>query len=104
MFIFPFGLPQKRSPRVQQAQSFEFRGFRKCHPRKLIGDLQLPAHLFTNLAGHLLYGLSSRHVRSVIVEGRVVWDRSAPCADEAELRAKGREQADRLWRRMEDLG
>jgi putative selenium metabolism protein SsnA len=57
-----------------------------------------------NLAGHWVYGLSSRHVRDVLVAGEpVVLGRRLTRVDERELRARSREQAERLWRRMDDI-
>jgi len=53
---------------------------------------------------HLAYTTGVRPVR-VEVGGEVVWqDGTTARVDEAEVRAKGREQAQRLFRRMEDLG
>jgi putative selenium metabolism protein SsnA len=57
-----------------------------------------------NLAGHWVYGLSGRHVRDVLVAGEpVVLGRRLTRVDERELRARSREQAERLWRRMDDI-
>ncbi|HMA29426.1 MAG TPA: amidohydrolase family protein [Thermoanaerobaculia bacterium] len=54
-----------------------------------------------NLAGHVLFGLGSRHVRDVVVNGEiVVRDRRPVRADAARIRARAREEADRLWKRM----
>ena len=54
-----------------------------------------------NLAGYLLFGLTARHVRDVIVAARVVvQDRVATRIDAAALHSHAREQAFRLWRRM----
>ncbi len=54
-----------------------------------------------NLAGHLLFGLSSRHIRHVLVAGRtVVRDRCVMTCDEAGQRAAAGEVARRLWERM----
>lgn len=56
-----------------------------------------------NLAGHLLFGFSTRHLRRVIVGGTPVWGEDAPERDLAGLHARAREQAERLWRRMDAL-
>ena len=57
-----------------------------------------------NLAGHWAFGLSARHVRDVVVDGEVVVrDRRLIRAAEAEVRARSRDAADALWRRMDEL-
>jgi cytosine/adenosine deaminase-related metal-dependent hydrolase len=54
-----------------------------------------------SVAGHFLFGLSSRHVRDVVVEGEpVVLGRRPTRVDPAEVFARAREEAARLWRRM----
>lgn len=54
-----------------------------------------------NLAGHLLFGIGARHVRDVVVDGRVVVrDRRLARVDAAEIAARGRVEAARLWSRM----
>lgn len=54
-----------------------------------------------NLAGHLLFGIGARHVRDVVVDGRlVVRDRKLVRVDGAALAARGRAEATRLWERM----
>ncbi len=54
-----------------------------------------------NLAGHLLFGIVARHVRDVIVDGRVVVrDRRLARVDAAEIAARGRAESARLWSRM----
>jgi cytosine/adenosine deaminase-related metal-dependent hydrolase len=56
------------------------------------------------LAGHWLYGLGSRHVRDVVVAGRVVVrDRHLTLVDQDALVADARPQAARLWERLEAL-
>lgn len=55
-----------------------------------------------NLAGHLLFGLSSAYVRDVMVAGKwVVRNRRHQFVDEDELAARCREAAPKLWKRME---
>ncbi len=57
-----------------------------------------------SLAGHWIFGLNAAHVRDVIVGGElVVRDRHLTRIDEAELSAHAREQAQRLWARMEEI-
>jgi cytosine/adenosine deaminase-related metal-dependent hydrolase len=54
-----------------------------------------------NLAGHVLFGLGSRHVRDVVVNAEViVKGRRSTRVDAARVRARSREEAARLWRRM----
>jgi putative selenium metabolism protein SsnA len=55
-----------------------------------------------NIAGHIAFGLSSRSVRSVMVEGKFVIEDRIPAFDAAAIAAKAREQAGRLWDRMEE--
>jgi putative selenium metabolism protein SsnA len=57
-----------------------------------------------SLPGHWLYGLGSRHVRDVVVAGRVVVrDRRMTLVDQDALVAEAREQAARLWDRLETI-
>jgi cytosine/adenosine deaminase-related metal-dependent hydrolase len=54
-----------------------------------------------NLAEHVLFGMGTRHVRDVVVNGEVVVrDRQPVRVDAARIRARAREEAARLWRRM----
>ncbi len=58
----------------------------------------------TNLAGHWVFGLSSRYVRDVMVAGEwVVRDRRLARADQAELVAEARQAAERLWARLVEI-
>jgi cytosine/adenosine deaminase-related metal-dependent hydrolase len=55
----------------------------------------------SNLAGHLLFGLSSADVRDVMVQGRfVVRERAHQLIDEDELASRCRAAAPALWERM----
>jgi putative selenium metabolism protein SsnA len=57
-----------------------------------------------NLAGHWAFALSAGHVRDVVVDGQVVVrDRRLARADGADLRARCREAAERLWERMDGM-
>jgi len=56
-----------------------------------------------NLAGHLAFGLSSRHVKSVMVGGRFVIENKVPAYDAEALAARCAEAGDRLWKRMTDM-
>ena len=54
-----------------------------------------------NLAGHVLFGMGARHVRDVVANGEVVVrGRKSVRVDAARIRARSREEAARLWRRM----
>jgi putative selenium metabolism protein SsnA len=72
----------------------------------LILEYDSPAPLTDdNLAGHWVFGLSSRQVRDVFVGGRqVVRDRKPTGAGSEEVAERGREAASSLWARMEDIG
>lgn len=57
-----------------------------------------------NLPGHLLFGMGSHGVSSVIIGGQwTLRDGVVLTCDEAELRRKAAECAERLWRRMADI-
>jgi putative selenium metabolism protein SsnA len=54
-----------------------------------------------NLPGHLLFGLSCRHVRHTVAAGRVLMrDRRVLCMDEKAALGRARRSAERLWRRI----
>jgi cytosine/adenosine deaminase-related metal-dependent hydrolase len=56
-----------------------------------------------NASGHLVFGLSSRHVRDAVVGGREIYrDRRFPM-DVTEVYERAREQARRLWERVDRL-
>lgn len=56
-----------------------------------------------NIAGHIAFGMSSRDVESVIIEGRVVYrERSFPFKLD-DIYSGAREAAQRLWKRMDSL-
>lgn len=58
-----------------------------------------------NFAGHWVFGLSSRHVRDVMVAGAwAVLDRRLARVDQTELAANALVEAERLWRRLDELG
>jgi putative selenium metabolism protein SsnA len=66
-------------------------------------DPPTPLHE-SNLAGHWVFGLTSRHVRDVMVGGEwSVLGRQLAGADAAALTASCKEEAARLWRRMEEI-
>jgi hypothetical protein len=48
-----------------------------------------------------MFGIDSRHVVATVCRGRVLLrDRQVLTVDEAEVAARGRERAARLWRRI----
>ena len=58
-----------------------------------------------SFAGHWVFGLSSRAVRDVMVAGEwVVTDRQLTSTDQQQLAAGAVGQAERLWRRLEEIG
>ncbi len=69
-------------------------------------DYPPPAPLHeASFAGHWIFGLSSRHVRDVMVAGEwAVRDRRLARADAQEIAATAFVQAERLWRRLDDIG
>ena len=68
-------------------------------------DYAAPAPLdASSFAGHFVFGLSSRHVRDVMVAGDwVVRDRRLVRADQERLALKARTEAERLWSRVETV-
>ncbi len=56
-----------------------------------------------NLAGHLAFGLSSRSVKSVAVNGALRIKDRKPLFDYEAIQAEARVQASRLWKNMEGL-
>jgi len=72
-----------------------------------LADIIIPDYVpFTPLNaetfyGHLLFGLSFARIRTVIARGRVVVDDGRlPHLDEDEIRARCRERASRIWKRI----
>ena len=55
-----------------------------------------------NIAGHIAFGLSSRSVRSVMVDGAFVVEDRVPAFDAQGIAAKARAQASRLWKRIDE--
>jgi cytosine/adenosine deaminase-related metal-dependent hydrolase len=69
-------------------------------------DYASPAPLHAgSFPGHWVFGLGSRWVRDVMVAGEwVVLDRRLTRVDERELAANARVQAERLWKRLDEIG
>jgi putative selenium metabolism protein SsnA len=71
----------------------------------IVLDYNAPTPLGSeNLAGHLVFGMNSRMVDSVMVSGRFIIRNRHSGIDEEELSRKAREAARRLWRRFTELG
>ena len=71
----------------------------------VIYDYQPPTPIVNdNLAGHFIYGFSSRDVETVIVGGNVVYENRAFPFDVKGLYTKARQAAQRLWKKMDSLG
>jgi hypothetical protein len=57
-----------------------------------------------NVIGHLLFGLSARHVRHVLTGGRfALRERVIVSCPEAEIRAAAQCEAERMWQRLETI-
>ena len=55
----------------------------------------------SNWVGHVMYGLGSRHVHTVISDGRVIVDAGNVLTVDADaVLADARQQAERLWERL----
>jgi putative selenium metabolism protein SsnA len=104
-------------PLQRLAQSARFAGRAFGEPLLGVLDEGAPADLVVldyaaptpvhggSFAGHWVFGLSSRHVRDVMVAGEwVVTDRQLTNVDQRELAAEALGQAERLWRRLEEIG
>jgi cytosine/adenosine deaminase-related metal-dependent hydrolase len=82
-------------------REFGFRG--DAENNLVILDYDSPTELTRdNFLGHFVYGIDSRHVATVICQGKViVEDRRAITVDEAEVLAHAREMGKKLWDKME---
>jgi putative selenium metabolism protein SsnA len=56
-----------------------------------------------NVAGHLVFGMGSRDVHTVIVNGKIVMEARTFRIDTAAVYARAREAAQKLWRAMDAL-
>lgn len=75
-----------------------------CQADLVICDYPAPTPLRPeNLAGHIIFGLGSGSVRSVIVAGRFVYEDRCFPFDVDEIYADARQSAAKLWRRMDEL-
>jgi putative selenium metabolism protein SsnA len=73
-----------------------------AHADLIIVDYDPPTPLHaSNIAGHILFGISGRAVVTTIIGGRVVMeDRKLLDLDEHEVMAKARVSAEKLWQRF----
>ncbi len=82
-------------------------GFRADAENNLvILDYDSPTELTPdNFLGHFVYGIDSRHVATVICQGKViVEDRQITTLDENEVLAHAREMGKKLWGKMQRTG
>jgi len=74
-----------------------------CAADLVLWDYDPPTPLVGgNIAGHIAFGLSSRSVRSVMIDGDFVVEDRIPAFDADGIAAKAREETLRLWKRMEE--
>lgn len=67
-------------------------------------DYDVPTPLVAeNIGGHFVFGLSSRDVNSVMVDGEFVYENRQFPFDIASIYAKARQEAKALWERMDEL-
>ena len=73
-----------------------------AHADLIIVDYDPPTPLReSNIAGHILFGVSGRSVETTIIGGRIVMqDRKLLEIDEHEVMAKARASAEKLWQRF----
>jgi len=81
-----------------------------CNPRDDVGGRQAEETcaastplLRENVAGHLLFGMGSRDVNTVIVNGRIAMENRTFPWDVAPVYAEAQRAAQSLWRRMDSL-
>lgn len=67
----------------------------------VILDYQAPTPIQSeNLAGHLLFGFSSRDVETVIVNGKIVYEERAFAFDTSDIYKEAQKAAKKLWSKM----
>lgn len=70
----------------------------------VVADYPSPTPLVAeNIAGHLAFGMGSKDVRTVIIEGQVVYEDHAFPFDTEEIYRGAREAAAKLWKNMDQL-
>jgi cytosine/adenosine deaminase-related metal-dependent hydrolase len=75
-----------------------------CKADLVILDYDSPTPLAReNVAGHALFGMGSRDVNTVIVNGRIVMENRTFPWDTAPVYAEAQAAAKSLWKRMDNL-
>ena len=70
----------------------------------VIADYSSPTPLVAeNIAGHMAFGMGSKDVRTVIIDGRVVYENRIFPFDTDEIYRGAREAALRLWKNMDKI-
>ena len=70
----------------------------------VIYDYNPPTDLVdANLAGHFIYGFSSRDVETVIINGNIVYENRQFPFEINSIYSKAREEANKLWERMNEI-
>jgi cytosine/adenosine deaminase-related metal-dependent hydrolase len=84
----------------QYAREFGLHG--DAENNLVILDYDSPTELTSdNFLGHFVYGIDSRHVATVICQGRVIVENGrVTTVDEAEVLARARQMGRRLWDKM----
>ena len=77
--------------RVEQGYKADLVVLDYPQPTPLVGE---------NVAGHLVFGMSSAHVDTVIANGKIVMENRRFAWDTAEVYRDAREAARKLWRKM----
>ena len=76
-----------------------------CQADIVIHDYNSPTPLVAdNLPGHLAFGMNSSGVRTVVVDGAVVYEDYEFPFDLSEIYAESRKASKRLWKNMDRLG
>lgn len=74
-----------------------------CAADLVFWDYDPPTPLLDgNVGGHIMFGMTSRSVHSVMVNGRFVVRNREAVFDAEKIHADAREQTRRLWKRMEE--
>ncbi|HUX12466.1 MAG TPA: putative aminohydrolase SsnA [Spirochaetia bacterium] len=74
-----------------------------CAADLVFWDYDPPTPLLDgNLGGHVMFGMTSRSVHTVMINGKFVVRNREPQFDSRQIFDKSREQTRRLWKRMEE--
>lgn len=70
----------------------------------VVFNYQSPTPLLSeNLGGHIIFGLSSKNVETVIINGRIVLEEGSFPFDTSPFYEKARLQAERLWKKIREI-